>query len=160
MKDITIRNAKESDHIKIISVIEDWWSGRDLSYMIPKLFLIHFANSSFIAEKDNMMVGFLIGFMSQTDTNQAYIHFAGVDPKFRSQGLGNKLYSVFFDISIKNNRSVVRSCTSPVNKGSIAFHKRLGFSLLESKDMMDNIPVFLDYNMKNDPKVLFTKDLL
>ncbi|WP_254068526.1 GNAT family N-acetyltransferase [Brevibacillus sp. 7WMA2] len=49
--------------------------------MLPKLFFEHFtytASFSFIAEKNGELLGFLIGFLSQTHRDEAYIHFVGI----------------------------------------------------------------------------------
>jgi hypothetical protein len=38
-EDITIRKAKPSDHPVVIAALQNWWGGRDLTAMLPKLFL-------------------------------------------------------------------------------------------------------------------------
>ena len=157
--DLKIRNSKPSDHPIIISVLNDWWGGRDLTWMLPKLFFIHFCNTSFIIEKDNNLIAFLIGFLSQARINEGYIHFAGVHPQYRRIGLGAYLYNRFFEVCKKNNRTIIRACTSPVNKGSIEFHKKLEFKIGEGNAEVDGIQVTLDYNKPNDPKVLFEKHI-
>jgi len=46
---IEIRNRQPSDHENVISVMKDWWSGRDLTNMLLKVFFVHFANTTYIA---------------------------------------------------------------------------------------------------------------
>ncbi|MCR8987876.1 GNAT family N-acetyltransferase [Brevibacillus laterosporus] len=46
--------------------------------VLPKLFFEHFTHISFIAEKNGELIGFLIGFLSQIHTDEAYIHFVGI----------------------------------------------------------------------------------
>ena len=154
-KDLNIRNSKPSDHQRIISVMKDWWGGRDLTWMLPKLFLVHFCDTSFIIEKSEDLMAFLIGFLSQSKVNEGYIHLVGVHPDYRGMGLGEFLYHRFFQICKANNRDTIRSCTSPVNKGSIEFHRKIGFSILRGDAEIDGIQVTLDYNGPGDPKVLF-----
>ncbi len=156
---IKIRNAKPWDHQKIISVIPSWWGGRDLSASVPKLFLMHFSNSCFIAEKDSQLCGFLIGFRSQTYTNEGYIHFVGVDPGVRKIGLARTLYKRFYEVCLCDSRTIIKSCTSPVNKLSIAFHKRMGFSIEPGDSFVNDVPVTNGYLRDDDQKVLFTKVL-
>ena len=153
--DLTIRNSKPSDHQRIISVMKDWWGGRDLTWMLPKLFLVHFCDTSFIIEKSEDLMAFLIGFLSQSKVNEGYIHLVGVHPDYRGMGLGEFLYHRFFQICKANNRDTIRSCTSPVNKGSIEFHRKIGFSILRGDAEIDGIQVTLDYNGPGDPEVLF-----
>jgi GNAT superfamily N-acetyltransferase len=154
-KNLTIRNSKPSDHQRIISVMRDWWGGRDLTWMLPKLFLVHFCNTSFIIEKGNSLTAFLIGFLSQSKINEGYVHLVGVHPNYRGMGIGAFLYQRFFEICKEYNRDTVRSCTSPVNKGSIEFHKKIGFNILKGDAKVDDVQVALDYNQPGDSKVLF-----
>ena len=123
--------------------------------MLPKLFLEHFCNTSFIIEKSEDLMAFLVGFLSQSKVNEGYIHLVGVHPDYRGMGLGEFLYHRFFQICKANNRDTIRSCTSPVNKGSIEFHRNIGFNILNGNVEVDGIQVSLDYNHPGDPKVLF-----
>ncbi|MBU1161253.1 MAG: GNAT family N-acetyltransferase, partial [Proteobacteria bacterium] len=110
---------------------------------------------SFIIEKEEDLMAFLIGFLSQSKTNEGYIHLVGVHPNYRGMGLGEFLYRRFFQICKENNRDTIRACTSPVNKGSIEFHKKIGFNILKGNAEVDGVQVLLDYNHPGDSKVLF-----
>lgn len=96
--------------------------------MLPRLFFEHFADTSFAAERDRVLVGFLAGFVSQSRPGEAYIHFVGVHPDERGHGLGRQLYETFFDAVAARGCSVVRAVTAPVNARSVAFHRRMGFA--------------------------------
>lgn len=154
---ISIRNAELSDYKAIISVIDEWWGGRNMVDMLPKLFFIHFHQTSFVAERSGRIVGFLVGFASQTFENEAYIHFAGIHPEFRKNGLGRALYERFFEAATKLGRNVVRCVTSPVNKGSVSFHLRMGFSVEASGKVIEGIPVVENYDGRGGDRVLFSK---
>lgn len=106
-----------------------WWGGRDLTAMLHELYFEHFSNTCFVVEQGDQLVGFLIGLLSQSRPDEAYIHFVGVHPDFRKAGIASQLYEKFFDICRNNNRTVVRGCTSPVNSDSIAYHARMGFEI-------------------------------
>jgi RimJ/RimL family protein N-acetyltransferase len=67
------------------------------------------------------------------------------------------LYNRFFDLCRTHGRKIIRACTSPVNRGSVKFHRRLGFRLEPGDDEIDGLPVTSDYNRPGDHKVLFTK---
>ena len=55
--------------------------------MLPRLFFLHFEGTSFVAEDvDGDLAGFVCGFLSQTDPDEAYIHFVGVSPEHRGGG--------------------------------------------------------------------------
>ncbi len=106
-----IRNAEPSDYARVIGVIDEWWGGRPMAAMLPKLFFVHFRDTSFVAEDDDGLAGFLCGFRSQTFQDEAYVHFVGVDPGRRGGGLGRELYERFFDAIAP--RGTVRAVTSP-----------------------------------------------
>lgn len=154
-----IRNLRPEDHLSIVEAIPEWWGGRDVRSALPKVFTLHFASTSFVAECEGHLAGFLVAFMSPTCLDEAYIHFVGVSPKFRKQNLAAQLYEKFFNLARAQKRSKVRCCTSPVNTGSIAFHKKMGFILEEGDSIVDGYPVTLDHNQKGDSKVRFLKIL-
>lgn len=152
---VTIRNADPRDHQTIVSVIPEWWGGRDLRASVPKLLLIHFSPTSFIAEENESLAGFLVGFLSQTFPDEAYIHFAGVRPDLRNQGVATALYKKFFQAVSLQSRSTIRSCTAPENKLSIAFHRGMGFSIEPGDDFIGELPVTTGYLQETDKKVIF-----
>jgi ribosomal protein S18 acetylase RimI-like enzyme len=126
---VRIRKAEPSDHARVAAVIDDWWGGRRMRDMLPRLFFTHFRDTSFVAEEDGELVGFLCGFLSQTHPEQAYCHFVGVAPEHRHAGLAAELYERFFDAARTAGRTSVHCVTSPGNTASIAFHTRVGFEI-------------------------------
>jgi ribosomal protein S18 acetylase RimI-like enzyme len=157
--DLEIRNAEADDFYPITAVINDWWGGRQMRDMLPKLFFVHFRETSFIAEVDGRRVGFLCGFLSQTFPDEAYIHFLGVHPDWRKAGVARLLYQRFFDAVRAHDRRIVRCVTSPVNKTSIAFHLRMGFAVEPGDAEVDGIAVHANYDGMGEPRVLFVKTL-
>jgi predicted GNAT superfamily acetyltransferase len=85
---VQIREIRPSDYRPVISVIDDWWGGRQMADMLPHLFFEHFTDTSFAAEIDGELAGFLVGFVSQSRAGEAYIHFVGIRPDQRGSGLG------------------------------------------------------------------------
>jgi len=125
---VTIRHVQPSDYGRVIQHVNAWWGGREMAPMLPRLFFIHFESTSFVADReDGTLAGFLIGFLSQTDLETAYVHFIGVAPDERGSGLGRELYERFFAAAQQSGRGLVRCVTSPANADSLAFHDALGF---------------------------------
>jgi ribosomal protein S18 acetylase RimI-like enzyme len=145
---VVIRNAKSADHARVIAVLDDWWGGRPMAAMLPKLFFIHFHQTSFVADEGDELAGFLCGFRSQTYEDEAYVHFVGVDPGRRGSGLGRRLYERFFEAVAP--RTIVRAVTSPVNTQSVAFHRALGFEVERVDDAYDG---------RGEPRVLLVKSI-
>lgn len=159
MEPINLRPLEPTDYAAIIRVVDEWWGGRAMHDMLPKLFFIHFRDTSFIAESGGKRVGFLIGFVSQTHPDEAYIHFVGVHPSFRWQGVGRRLYEHFFEVAAAKKCATVRCVTAPVNKPSIAFHLGMGFEIEPQDIAMDGVPVYQNYDGAGEDRVLFVKRL-
>jgi len=110
-------------------------------------------------ERDGELVGFLIGFLSQTRMDESYIHFVGVAPEEQRSGLGAFLYQQFFAYSRDHGRSVVRAITSAANAGSFAFHTRMGFTAEAGPAELDGRPVQPDYDGPGLDRVSFVRSL-
>ena len=127
--------------------------------MLPKLFFVYFFETSFIAESDEKIIGFLSGFLSQTHLEEAYIHFVGIHPYFRKHGVGSALYRQFFQTVQEFGRVRIKCVTSSVNKSSIAYHLHMGFEAEPSQTQEDGVPYHLDYDGVGEHRVLFVKYL-
>ena len=53
----TIRRLRPSDYGTVIAVIDEWWGGRPMSDMLPRLFFEHFADTSFAADRAGTLTG-------------------------------------------------------------------------------------------------------
>lgn len=129
---IRFRRPNESDYPAIVGVVDDWWGGRKLDVMLPRLWLQHFTGTSWLAEtEDGRLAGFLIGFLSPDHADVAYCHFIATNPNLRQRGLGRALYEHFFEDARAGGRRWVRAVTWPGNRTSIAFHRAIGFEVDE-----------------------------
>ncbi|MGE5703141.1 MAG: N-acetyltransferase family protein [Clostridia bacterium] len=155
----TTRNTRVEDYLIISGFINDWWGGRQMAGMLPRLFFEHFQPTSFIMEEEGEIVAFLVGFLSQTNPGEAYIHFVGVHPDKRKSGLGHELYQLFFKEVAQRGCHTVRCITSPVNKGSIQFHTRLGFEMEEGDKQVDGIAVTSNHAGEGQDRVTFVKSI-
>jgi ribosomal protein S18 acetylase RimI-like enzyme len=147
--DITLATATPGDFDPIIAVVDGWW-GRPIRQALPRVFLDHFHATSTIAEADGVLAGFLIGFLSPSQPDAAYIHFIGVDPALRGRGLARVLYERFFALASAGDRRVVRAITAATNAQSIAFHTAMGFTVT---------PPIPHYDGDAAPKVVFERRL-
>jgi ribosomal protein S18 acetylase RimI-like enzyme len=146
---VEIRTARPSDYERVIAVVDDWWGGRPMRALLPRLFLDHFADTSLIVEDEGRLEAFLVGFVSPARPEEAYIHFVGVRPGCRRSGLARALYERFFELVRAGGRTVVRCVTSPMNEGSVAFHRKLGFEA----------ELVADYDGPGADRVAFVKRL-
>lgn len=154
-----IRQIRPSDYEPVISVIDDWWGGRHMADKLPRLFFDHFSNTSFAAERDGTLAGFLVGFLSQSHPAEAYIHFVGIHPEERGRGLGRQLYERFFAAVQARGCGLVRAVTTPVNQGSVRFHRQMGFGIEPGDKQVDGIQVTSGHDGASQDRVRFVKHL-
>lgn len=162
---LKLRNLTPADYLPVREVVDEWWGGRAVAGLLPRLFFDHFQPTSFAIDDNDQqpsgkkLVAFLVGFVSQTNPAQAYIHFVGVHPDYRAQGLGRLLYEHFLEEVYDLGCREVEAITSPVNKSSIAFHEHLGFEILPGDAEVDGVPVTSDYAGPGQPRVVFQRSL-
>lgn len=156
---MNIRHLEERDYHPIIQVLDSWFDGRPLAKLLPRIFFIHFQPTSFAVQEDNKVIGFLAGFVSQTDPSQAYIHFVAIHPEHRERGLGRQPYSTFFETVQRLGCATVRCIISPVNAGSIAFRTRIGFQIEGVTGQHQGVPCTVNYELNGQHRVLFVKSL-
>jgi GrpB-like predicted nucleotidyltransferase (UPF0157 family)/predicted GNAT superfamily acetyltransferase len=156
---VQIRKLRPADYQVVLPVLDDWWGGRHMAGMLPRLFFDHFSGTSFAAERDGELSGFLAGFRSQSRPAEAYIHFVGVAPRERGSGLGRRLYERFFSTVGAQGCTLVRAVTAPVNEGSIRFHQQMGFSIEPGDAEAGGIAVTTAYDGPGQDRVRFVRQL-
>ena len=152
-----VRSIAPNDYDHIIAVVDEWWGGRTVAAMLPKLFFVHFQETSFIAEDNGEPIGFLVGFLSQRFPDQAYIHFVGIHPNYRKRGVAKRLYERFFQVSKQAGRQTVKCVTSPVNVSSLAFHRAMGFRPEDGDWSDERLPTLRNYDGPGEDRVVLVK---
>ncbi len=155
---VKIRHLEEADHGPVVAVVDGWWGGRRMATKLPRLFFRYFAGTSFAVEEDGELVAFLVGLVG-SPADEAYVHFVGVRPDHRSQGLGRRLYETFFDEVGRRGCRTVRAITSPVNTGSIRFHTSMGFEVLRGEDAEGGTSVHPNYDGDGEARVVFVREV-
>ena len=123
-----ISELRETDYTYISENLDSWWGGRNMVPMLPKLWFKDFSDTSFVIRGENLKpIAFLVGYISQVDKTKAYVHFIGVDPGYRSDGLGRSLYEAFATRALELGANYIEAVTSPANTASLRFHQAIGF---------------------------------
>ena len=95
---LTFRRPTEEDHPRVVGVVDEWWGGRRMRALLPRLWFQHFSGTSWLAEDDTgRLAGFVVAFVSQDDPTTGYVHMVAADPNRRRSGLGRALYQHVFD---------------------------------------------------------------
>ena len=162
LEGVTFRRPTEADHLAIVRVVDEWWGGRRQHHLLQRLWLQHFGGTSWLAESgDGRPAGFLIGFVSPDAPLEAYVHLVAVSPNLRRRGLGRALYDRFFeDVRARGVRRV-EAVTWPGDRGAIAFHLALGFTLDDGPGTRSlyGVPSYTDYDDDWDDKAVLNRDV-
>lgn len=156
-----IRNAREADFWKCFKIAKKAWPTFKERPSIYHLFCKFFNSTCFVAEGNGKIHGFLLGFLSQVDPNEAYIHLVAVDPKHQRRGIARRLYDRFFKTVRRMGRRRVSLIVNPGNDRSLKFHEEYGFqkSSKGKKIRLKRVAAIKDYNGPRKHMVLFHKDL-
>lgn len=159
---LRFRHPTEEDHARIVGLVDEWWGGRRMRALLPRLWFQHFASTSWIAEADDgRLAGFVVAFISQDDPTTGYVHMIAADPNRRRAGIGRVLYeTVFGDLASRGVRRV-KAVTWPGNRQSVAFHRSIGFRIDDGPGTQNlyGTPAYPDYDGDGDDRVVFTRDL-
>ncbi len=162
MSDLRFRRPTEDDYQTVVSVVDDWWGGRHLSALLPRLWFQHFTGTSWIAEDaDGRLAGFLVGFHSPDHPEVAYCHMIATNPNLRRSGLGRELYERFFADARSFGARTVKAITWPGNRTSIAFHRSMGFVPLDGPGTrpLYGTPAFPGYDHGDEDRVVLVREL-
>lgn len=164
MDNIIIRNAVEDDFQAIANLALNCSPMITERNSIYHIFTRFFQNTVFLAEIEDEkqvkeLVGFLIGFMSQKNKEDAYIHLLCVHPSCRGMGLGTDLIKKFLKVVIKMGCKRVYLITKPVNKTAIDFYTKMGFKKNHGykTNIIGGEEVIKDYNGKGEDMIVFQK---
>jgi L-amino acid N-acyltransferase YncA len=137
-----------SVRVEILQDCAAFWGERDVRALHHPLWLRQFSADGVIAREDGVLQGYLFGVVGTHGL--AYAHLIATrSPEQRGRGLGRRLYETFLDNARNQGADRVEAITSTANTGSIAFHRRLGFST----EMIE------DYSGPGQDRVLFRRTI-
>jgi GNAT superfamily N-acetyltransferase len=126
---VCLRAVTIPDMRVILEQLKDFWEERDTGFLHQALYVHEFGETSVLAEQDDRILAYLLGFVSPDRTG--YVHVVAVRRSARGRGLGRKPYERFEELVRKRGARALKAITSPGNEGSRAFHEALGFSVSE-----------------------------
>jgi GNAT superfamily N-acetyltransferase len=160
--EIRLRRPLEADHSRLVAIVDEWWGGRRLHDLLPRLWLQHFTGTSWIAESaDGTLAGFLIGFISPDDPTLAYVHMVASTPELRNRAVGRAMYEAFFQDVARRGARQVKAITWAGNTVSIGFHLAMGFQIVAdpgTRQIM-GVTAFPDYEYPGEDRVVFVRAL-
>lgn len=158
MEELKIRNTFEEDFVNIAELAEECSPMETERNSIYHIFTKFFRSTSFVAESTSgEIVGFILGFISQENPEDAYIHLLCVDPRMRGKNIGRKMIDAFMDAVASKGCKKVNLITKPINWNSISFYKKLGFLEDKSGETMNVLgtTAIKNYNGMGQHMVVF-----
>jgi ribosomal protein S18 acetylase RimI-like enzyme len=156
-----IRNVVEEDFIAISHIAEKCSPMTIERNSIYHIFTKFFNKTSLILEdtKDGSIKGFLLGFISQNDSKNAYIHLLCLDNTFRRTGMGLRILDHFINLVSDMGSIKVSLICKPYNHNAIKFYKKIGFIPEETDKTVekDGLNLYEDYDGPGDDKIVFYK---
>ena len=162
MESLKIRNTLEEDFVEIAELAENCSPMETERNSIYHIFTKFFKSTSLVAELPSGGIGgFILGFISQENPEEAYIHLLCVDPKMRGKHVGRKLVEKFIDEVILRECKKICLITKPINWNSISFYKKLGFLEDKSQETINILGVnaVKNYNGMGQHMVVFYKSI-
>jgi ribosomal protein S18 acetylase RimI-like enzyme len=140
--------ATIEDFLAVVASLNDFWGERDVRHLHHPMFVREFGDTALVTRApDGTVLAYLFGFL--TPSAVAYIHVVGVHCSHRRGGLARSLYKAFEGLAAQRGAVALKAITRPANRGSIDFHRSLGFSVSE-------VP---DYVRTGEPRVVFWREL-
>ncbi len=138
-----------ADFVAARAVAEAWF-GHPVGLTLHRLFFDQLGPGGvWIARADGSPAGFLLGMVSLSEPDLAYVHLHAVDPTLRGQGVGATLYRWFGEQAMAKGCTRIRALAAPQREGSIAFHRALAF----------DGPLVADYLGAGEDRIVFERSL-
>ena len=142
---VRIAPAGVTDIQQVLADHPRYWGERDLRELHLLALVQEFGETCLVARSDDGILGYLIGFVTPGGTG--YVHLIATRDDVRGSGLGRELYGAFAEAARRQGAVRLKAITSLGNKGSVAFHRSLGFE----------VRVAEDYNGPGEDRVVFSR---
>jgi L-2,4-diaminobutyric acid acetyltransferase len=158
-----IKRTKENDFINVYDFVSTCKPLENYPEHFYKIMLRYFSNSCFIAEFNDKIVGFIMGFRSQVDKTKFFIWQIGVFSYHRGKEIGKKLLDIIEKTAKELGCKIVELTVDPENIPSKIFFENNGYLNVSSEEgeiieVMGNTAV-KDYYKPDRHFILFKKEL-
>jgi len=145
---ILVEPMTVADLADVLAEHARFWGERDMRYLHLTALVQEFGETCLTARRSAGQIdGYLIGFT--TPRRVGYIHAVAVRDTARLGGVAQTLYRAFADAAVAQGATIAKAITSVPNTGSVAFHRRLGFTARRVED----------YDGRGRPMIVMTRPL-
>ena len=163
MKTLQIRKAHEKEFLSVYNFVSRCKPLENYSEHFYKIILRYFGNSCFVAEFNDEIVGFVMGFRSQVDNEKFFLWQIGVFSYHRGKEVGKMLLDEFEKAGKNLGCKRIEVTVDPENIPSQKLFEKNGYLNISSREgdvveVMGNITV-KDYYKPGRHFILFEKEL-
>jgi ribosomal protein S18 acetylase RimI-like enzyme len=127
---MALERASILDLCEVVERQREFWGERDMAHLHHPMLVHDFGETALVIRGPGGRVqAYLFGLL--TPSGVGYVHLVGVQAAQRRRGLARILYEEFQAIVESRDGVALKAITRPVNEGSVAFHRALGFSVRE-----------------------------
>jgi L-2,4-diaminobutyric acid acetyltransferase len=162
--DVIIRKAEEDDFLNVYKFVSKCKPLENYSEHFYKIMLRYFSNSCFIAEFNNEIVGYVMGFASQVDSKTFFLWQIGVFSYHRGKEIGKMLLNEFEKAGRNLGYKRVEVTVDPENISSQKLFEKNGYNNISSTEggtvEVMGFSAVKDYYKPGRHFILFQKELI
>lgn len=134
MKTLKIRKADEKDFLSVYNFVSRCKPLENYSEHFYKIMLRYFGNSCIIAEFNDEIVGFVMGFRSQVDNDKFFLWQIGVFSYHRGKEIGKMLLEKFEKVAKELGCKKIEVTVDPENIPSQKLFEKMGYLNISSRE--------------------------
>lgn len=134
MRTLQIRKADEKEFLSVYNFVSRCKPLENYSEHFYKIMLRYFGNSCFVAEFNNEIVGFVMGFRSQVDNDKFFLWQIGVFSYHRGKEIGKMLLDEFEKVAKDIGCKRIEVTVDPENIPSQKLFEKMGYLNVSVKE--------------------------
>jgi diaminobutyrate acetyltransferase len=127
IKNTKIRKATQEDFLKVHRFTAECPPLENYPEHVYKIILRHFGNYCFIAEKEEQIIGFAMGVVSQSFSDTYFLWDIGIHPSYQRQRIGAKLIIEIEKELKKLHFKRIELTIDPINISSQKFFEKMKY---------------------------------
>lgn len=131
---LALRKVSEKDFLEAYNFVSQCKPLENYAAHFYKIMLRYFRNTCFVAEHDNKIVGFVMGFISQMHEKTYFLWQIGVSPAMQGKGVGCTLLEYVETELRKIGCNRIELTIDPENIPSTKLFEKSGYKNISDKE--------------------------
>ncbi len=156
-----VRNAFPGDFLEVARKSNEWADIVIERESIYHILTEHFRSTCFIAEDRGEMIGYLLGYRSQSRPELALVHLVQVAPRLRGNGIGRRMFNQFQATVKAMGCTRIATHSRPENNDCNRYYRAMGFDIAAGENTIEvnGMPAVKDYNGPGKHRVVWYKNM-